>query len=55
MAEEWAKHFGYTNEEIIRHKHLSINMELEEAIRLGYVTNPKIVTVHIVLEKTIHF
>ena len=43
MAEEWAKHFGYTNEEIIRHKHLSINMELEEAIRLGYVTNPKIV------------
>ena len=41
MAEEWAEYFGYTDDEIDAHKHLAINMDLEEAIRLGYVINPK--------------
>ena len=51
MADEWAEYFGYTKEEIIKHKHLAINMDLEEAIRLGYVMNPKIVQCEYSLEK----
>ena len=43
MAEEWARYFGYSEKEILRHQHLATNMDLEEAIRLGYVVNPKIV------------
>ena len=43
MAEEWARYFGYTEDEIKKHKHLGINMDLEYAIKLGYVMNPKIV------------
>ena len=43
MADEWAEYFGYTLEEIAKHKHLSINMNLEEGIRQGFVMHPKIV------------
>ena len=43
MAEEWAKYYGYTNEEINAHKYLAINMDLIDAIKLGYVVNPKLV------------
>jgi len=43
MAEETAKKLGYTDEEIKQRKHLASNMTLENAIRLGYVVNPKIV------------
>ena len=43
MAAIWAERFGYTEEEIKLHKHLAINMDLNEAIRLGYVINPKVV------------
>ncbi len=51
MADEWAEYFGYTKEEIQKRKHLSINMDLEEAIRLGYVMNPKVVQCEYNLEK----
>lgn len=37
------EYFGYLEEEIQRHEHLSMNMDLEEAIKLGYVVNPKVV------------
>ena len=43
MANEWAKYFGYTDKEIELHKHLAINMDIEQAIKLGYVVNPKVV------------
>ena len=43
MAEETAKKLGYTDEEISKRKHLASNMTLENAIRMGYVVNPKIV------------
>jgi len=44
MVNYWAKHFGYTKSEILRHKHLAINMDIYEAIKLGYVVNPKVVS-----------
>ena len=43
MAEETAKKLGYTDEEIRKRKHLASNMTLENAIRMGYVVNPKLV------------
>ena len=43
MANETAKKLGYTDEEIKRRKHLASNMTLENAIRMGYVVNPKLV------------
>ena len=43
MAEETAKKLGYTDEEISKRKHLASNMTLENAIRMGYVVNPKLV------------
>ncbi len=43
MAEYWAKYYGYTEEEIGNHKHMAINMDLVDAIKLGYVVNPKVV------------
>ena len=44
MADEWAKNYGYTEEEIVKQKHLASNMDLVEAIRRGYVVNPKIMS-----------
>ena len=43
MAEENARKLGYTDEEMKQRKHLASNMTLENAIRMGYVVNPKIV------------
>ena len=43
MANETAKKLGYTDEEIDQRKHLASNMTLENAIRMGYVVNPKLV------------
>ena len=43
MAEENARKLGYTDEEIKSRKHIASNMTLENAIRMGYVVNPKIV------------
>ena len=43
MANETAKKLGYTDEEIKQRKHLASNMTLENAIKLGYVVNPKLV------------
>lgn len=43
MAEENARKLGYTDEQIKQRKHLASNMTLENAIRMGYVVNPKIV------------
>ena len=41
--EETAKKLGYTDEEVKQRKHLASNMTLENAIRMGYVVNPKLV------------
>ena len=43
MANVTAKKLGYTDEEIKQRKHLASNMTLENAIRMGYVVNPKLV------------
>lgn len=43
MANETAKKLGYTDEEIKQRKHLASNMTLENAIKMGYVVNPKLV------------
>ena len=43
MANETAKKLGYADEEIAQRKHLASNMTLENAIRMGYVVNPKLV------------
>ena len=43
MADETAKKIGYTDEELKQRKHLASNMTLENAIRMGYVVNPKLV------------
>ena len=43
MANETAKKLGYTDDEISKKKHLASNMTLENAIRMGYVVNPKLV------------
>lgn len=43
MAEYWARYYGYTEEEISNHEHMAINMDLVDAIKLGYVVNPKVV------------
>ena len=43
MAEETARKLGYTEEEIKKRKHLASDMTLENAIRMGYVVNPKVV------------
>ena len=43
MSEETAKKLGYTDEEVKQRNHLASNMTLENAIRMGYVVNPKLV------------
>ena len=43
MANEVAKKLGYADKEIKQRKHLASNMTLENAIRMGYVVNPKLV------------
>lgn len=43
MANETALKLGYSENEIKQREHLASNINLEEAIKLGYVVNPKIV------------
>ena len=44
MADEIAKKLGYTDEEIQENKHIAAKIELKEAIQLGMVVNPKVVS-----------
>ena len=44
MSDEIAKKLGYTDEEIQENKHIAKQIELKEAIQLGMVVNPKIVS-----------
>ena len=50
MADEWARKFGYSEKDIIKRKHMASNMDLLEAISLGYVVNPRIVNCEYTLE-----
>ena len=43
MTDHWAQKYGYTEEEIIKGKHLAYNMDIVTAIKLGIIANPKIV------------
>ena len=44
MANEMAERLGYTNKEAVSGKHIAINMSLTNAIRMGLVVNPKLVS-----------
>ena len=44
MADEIAQKLGYTDKEIQANKHIAKQIELKEAIQLGMVVNPKIVS-----------
>ena len=44
MSDEIAKKLGYTEEEIRAEKHIAAKIELKEAIQLGMVVNPKVVS-----------
>ena len=44
MANEIAEIFGYTNKEAVQGKHIAMNMSLTNAIRLGLVVNPKLIS-----------
>ena len=43
MSEENARKLGYTDDEIKHRKHIASNMTLENAIKMGYVVNPRLV------------
>ena len=44
MANKIAEKLGYTNEEAVSGKHIAMNMSLTNAIRMGLVVNPKLVS-----------
>ena len=44
MAKEMALKLGYTKEEIEQKQHIAMDMDLVEAIKLGLVVNPKIIS-----------
>ena len=44
MANEMAQRLGYTNREAVSGKHIAMNMSLTNAIRIGLVVNPKLVS-----------
>ena len=44
MSIEMAQKLGYTNKEAVNGKHIAINMSLINAIRMGLVVNPKLVS-----------
>ena len=44
MSDEVARKLGYTAEEISAGKHIAAKIELKEAIQLGMVVNPKVVS-----------
>lgn len=43
-TDEWARFFGYNEEDIECHVYLAFNLDIEEAIRLGYIISPKIIS-----------
>ena len=44
MANEMAERLGYTNKDATSGKHVAMNMSLTNAIRMGLVVNPKLVS-----------
>ena len=44
MANEIAQRLGYTNSEAVSGKHIAMNMSLTNAIRMGLMVNPKLVS-----------
>ena len=44
MSNEIAQKLGYTNREAVSGKHIAMNMSLTNAIRMGLVVNPKLVS-----------
>ena len=44
MANEVAQRLGYTNREAVSGKHIAMDMSLTNAIRMGLVVNPKLVS-----------
>src|SRR5699024_3022610 len=44
MANEMAERLGYTNREAVGGQHVAMNMSLTNAIRMGLVVNPKLVS-----------
>ena len=44
MSDELAKKLGYTEEEIEKREHIAKELEVIEAIRLGYIVNPKVIS-----------
>ena len=44
MANEMAERLGYTNKEAVSGKHVAMNLSLINAIRMGLVVNPKLVS-----------
>ncbi len=44
MLNEIAEKLGYTNEEAVSGKHMAMNLSLTNAIRLGLIVNPKLVS-----------
>ena len=44
MANEMAERLGYTNKEAVNGKHVAMNLSLINAIRMGLVVNPKLVS-----------
>lgn len=50
MADEIAKKLGYTDEDIRAEKHIAMYMDLIDAIKLGLVVNPKVVSCEYMLE-----
>ena len=44
MANEMAERLGYTNREAVSGKHIAMNMSLTNAIRMGLIVNPKLIS-----------
>ena len=44
MANEMAEMLGYTNKDAVSGKHIAMNMSLTNAIRMGLIVNPKLVS-----------
>ena len=55
MADETARKLGYTEDEIAQQMHVAMNMNLIDAIRLGLVVNPKIVSCEYNLKGNLSF
>ena len=51
MANEMAEKLGYTNREAVNGKHVAMNMSLINAIRMGLVVNPKMVSCEYILQE----